>query len=315
MGNTYSSAPIISHDAEFEGVRAEVKVVRGVGIVDSIEPSKSGKAVKVSFSVSNSDYLPSGSVPLAQEKVVDFVKQAHESKEPIAFRIETRRQKHIDRTVPIADISTLAVAAKSIHKSLAAVGPEDGELIFSDFAVTDPAEDPADNNSGIHSALGKVNKPVNKASSASNNNSSVEPAPYVTWLDEGVVNPGSFAVVGPLAMHSYINDYMRDRNIEGIPKSIVMKLALTMMEAASELQVAFWGDELEGPDLGAASHTRARSIIFEIARTDYPLELEALRDADDEGLQSLLAEWKASTVRRGLKLWQWATRTVKHIEG
>ena len=57
---------------------AEVKVVRGVGIVDSIEPSKSGKAIKVAFSVSNSDYLPSGSIPLAQEKVVDFVKQAHE---------------------------------------------------------------------------------------------------------------------------------------------------------------------------------------------------------------------------------------------
>lgn len=314
MGNTYSSAPIISHDAEFEGVRAEVKVVRGVGIVDSIEPSTSGKAVKVSFSVSNSDYLPSGSIPVAQEKVVDFIKQAHESKEPIAFRIETRRQKHIDRTVPIADISTLAVAAKSIHKSLAAVGPEDGELIFSDYAVTDPAEDPAENN-GIHSALGKANKPVNKASSGSNNGSAAEPPPYITWLDDGDVNPGSFAVVGPLAMHSYINDYMRDRNIEGIPKSIVMKLALTMMEAASELQVAIWGEELESPDLGAASHTRARSIVFEIARTDYPLELEALRDADDEGLKALLEEWKASTVRRGRKLWQWATRTVKHIEG
>ena len=50
--NTYSAKPFVSHDGKDEnGVRAEVKVVKGYGKVVNIEPSCAGKSFKVSFSV------------------------------------------------------------------------------------------------------------------------------------------------------------------------------------------------------------------------------------------------------------------------
>lgn len=142
MADRWSSKAFVSYDGPDEtGLRAEVKVVKGFGTVKAITPSDAGNSFKVDFGVDNTKYTPSGWAPKDSE-VLRVCEEALESGESIHFRLETRRQKHVDRSIPIAEISTLAMAKDNIYKSLAVVKKEDGEWVISKFALTRMEEDP-----------------------------------------------------------------------------------------------------------------------------------------------------------------------------
>lgn len=308
---TFSAKPFISKDGlDDAGVRAEVKVVIGLGDIVSVTDSAGGKTKKIEFAVRNTTYNPSGWS--RDKKILDKIAKAQESGEPLHFRLETRRKEGIDRVTPIAEISGLATAKDSIVKSLAAVKLEDDEAwTISVDAVTRIDEDPA-RSDGIHSAY--ANTPEQLAGPAKENHSSAprsngyEPAPYVGRLNDGNVNPGSVALHAPLSFFSYVLEYERDEGVQ-IDKDKRKELAHTLMLIANKLQVDIYtkkiGVELKnGSDLTAGSHTRARFLIFESIRSYAPITEAVL--ADEEAYK----KWQKTVYGAAYAMWEWAIDEV-----
>lgn len=309
MVNTYSAKPFVSYDGVDEnGVRAEVNVVLGFGHVESVEPSKAGKSFKVSFKVDNSEFLPAGWAPDGSN-VLESIRKAEESGDPIHFRLETRRQKHIDRSAPLAEFTSLAMAKDSIHKSLAAVKFEgDSEWLISPHAVTRLDEDPV-SGSGIYSAY---DMPAGTSAPTSASNSSFvgfEPAPHVTTLKDGSLNPGSIAVSVPLNILAFLTEWDRTQEtLRQVGEKRRVTVAKILLHAANELQLKIFDGELESPDLGAGSHTRARALLFEVTRTYYPLGVDVVADKES------LLEWKANIVEKSLAMWKWSMSEVDNFK-
>ena len=312
MVNTYSTKPFISYDgADENGVRAEVKVVTGYGTVSEIESSKAGKSFKISFAVENTQYFPSGWAPDGSN-VLEKIRKAEEGGEPIHFRIETRRKNDIDRTTPIADLTTLAMAKDSIFKSIAAVKFEgDEEWTISPNAVTRLDEDPV-RSGGLYRAYDQPREESAAPAQAPRQGGGLEPPPYVTHLRDGEVNPGSIAASVPLNLLSFVAEWDRDHATD--PTAVVGEkkraaVAKVMLMAANELQLAIWDGKLEKPDLGAGSHTRARALVFEVTRMYFPLTAEVV-----DTKESLMA-WKDGVVAKALAMWKWSITEVQHLEG
>lgn len=315
MSNTYSTKPFVSHDGVDEkGVRAEVKVVTGYGNIAKIEASDAGKSFKVSFSVENTKFDPAGWAPDGSN-VLDKIKEAEAAGEPLHFRIETRRKPSIDRSVPIAGLADLAHAKDNIFKSISAVKAEgDDDWTVSPHAVTNMAEDPAGNGSGLYSANSMPKDQLNSGKAATSGNANYsnafEPAPYVTKMKDGTINPGSMAVAVPLNLIGFVAEWDRDHQGDvtaqvGEKKRVTV--AKILLSAANELQIKIFDGSLETPDLGAGSHTRARALLFEVTRSYYPLGSEVV-----ESKESLL-EWKKNIVEKSLAMWKWSISEVDTI--
>ena len=240
-------------------------------------------------------------------------REAQERDEPIHFRIETRRQKNIDRNIPISELTDLAKAKDSIHKSLAAVKFEgDEEFTISPYAVTRLDEDPNTSGNGIYPASNMSADELGKSSSGNSSGSSsysgFEPAPYVTRLKSGELNPGSMAVAVPLNLLSFLSEWDREHEAsEQVGEKKRAVVAKVLLAAANELQKEIYGGELETPDLGAGSHTRARALLFEVIRAYYPIDSSVV-----ESKESLL-EWKANLVSKSLAMWKWSMKEVESV--
>lgn len=317
MTDTYSSAPFISYDAVSPTDRAEVKVVTGYGDIFDIEASDKGKSHNVTFKVSNSKFKSNGWAPDGGN-VMAKVNEAKAAGVPIHFRIEVRRKDHVDRTLPIAEISTLALAKDNVVKSLAAVRlDEDSEWTVSPFAKTRLDEDPRSGGGAGGSAndfspeeLGIGAKPaVAPKPSYNAKNNSFEAAPYATYNFDGSLNYGSVAVSVPSSLFSFVVEYERSNEAIGAlaEKQRVM-LAKVLLGAANELQVAVYDGRLEAPDLSLGSHTRARALMFETIRTFLPLTAEIV--AEKETLKA----WRDEVVAKSLAMWKWSISEVEKIE-
>jgi hypothetical protein len=319
VSETYSAKPFISHDGIDEaGVRAEVRVVTGLGEIDSINPSGNGKAASVKFKVSNTKYTPSGYAPV-DSNVMKKIEEAQAGGEPIHFRIETRRKDHIPRTTPIDEVAPprdMNAARDNIFKSLVAVKLQDEtEWTISPHARTRIDEDPR--TGGAHSAYdhsldelkGGSSQPGMTLQAAPKNG--FEPAPFITLLPSGEVNPGSMAVSVPLNLYSFIVEYERDHSdaLDLEDKQRVL-VARVLLSAANALQLGIYAETskpMERPDLSAGSHTRARALLFEGVRTFFPLTNEIVDDKEK------LKEWKDALVEKGLAMWKWSIKEVNAL--
>jgi len=207
--------------------------------------------------------------------------------------IETRRQAKIDRTEPIADLSTLARAQKSIHKSLAAVKMEgDTEWTCSQNMVTDMDEYPNTSASGIYSAR---NMPKEDKVAVVPDSVSVS-APKV--LPESV----------PLSLLFFVNEWDRNHNDDTLKvgekkRSVVAKV---LLHAANELQVGISDGVLELPDLSAETHSLAREIVLVVVREFYPLSSDVVSSKES------LVRWKNNVVKKGLAIWKWGRNEVEN---
>lgn len=317
MTETYSSAPFISLDAVSPTDRAEVKVVTGYGDIFEIEASDKGKSNNVTFKVANSKYKSNGWVPVGGN-VMAKIDEAKAAGVPIHFRIEVRRKDHVDRTLPIAEIATLALAKDNVVKSLAAVRlEEDAEWTVSPFAKTRLDEDPRAGGGAGGSAndfspeeLGIGSKPAAAPKPSYNSkNNSFEAAPYATYNFDGTLNYGSAAVAVPSSLFSFVVEYERSNEAVGTlaEKQRVM-LAKVLLGAANELQVAVYDGRLEAPDLSLGSHTRARALMFETIRTFLPLTAEIV--AEKETLKA----WRDEIVAKSLAMWKWSISEIEKIE-
>lgn len=310
MADTYSGRPFISHDGpDDNGFRAEIKVVTGFGHVDSIEKSAAGKSAKVSFAVENTKFKSSGWAPV-EDKVMKLVETAQASGEPIHFRIETRRQDKIPRETPISELTDLANARDSIHKSLAAVKlADDDEWTISPFAKTNMAEDPTFGSKSANDySLEELRKMKGGSpdAGAAPSYRGIEPPPYVTKNSKGDLNPGSMAVAVPLNIYTFLTEYLKDNDLQ-IDDKTKFSVVKTILEACNEAQLGIYNGELDSPDLSLGSHTRARALVFESVRIFFPLTVEIMED------KAALKRWKTDTVDKVLKMWNWSMKEVSAL--
>lgn len=313
MVDTWSSKPFISYDGKDErGIRAEVRVLTGFGVVEKINDSKKGKARQAFFLVDNNEHPISGWTP-NDSVIIPLLEAAVESGEPVHFRIEFRRQAHVDRSIPLDEVAPprdMAAAKDNMYRSLVGVKREgDEEWTLTDKAVTRLDEDPV--RGGLYSAQAqpKETPAAGGAGNSYSGGSSREAQPWVLHNRDGSLNMGSTAVSVPITFLSYVSEW--DRNHTGLDQvgerkwAVVAKVLVT---AANRLQV----EANEGwtePDLTAGSHTRARALIFMVIETYYPLNSEIAAN------QESLTEWRDNLVNKALAIWKWSAKEVTSIIG
>lgn len=131
-------ASFVSHDGnDPQGIRAEVFVQTGPGVVISLE--ESGNNVNVKLKPSNPNMRkPVNGWLSKDDELFPMLVQAKEQNREIEYRIECQRKRNIDRKAPIAELRVDAeTAAQNCRNIFAGF---DGNL--SREAVTNPAEDP-----------------------------------------------------------------------------------------------------------------------------------------------------------------------------
>lgn len=118
------------------GVRAEVRIEVGEGVVTSIEKKSSSAQVK--FAVENFKQPVGAWVSINSPAFAEAQKSLDE-KSTISYRIEVQRKPGIDRTTPIDDLrKDMAEASKNTKRVYAAING-----VETDEAVTAPSEDPS----------------------------------------------------------------------------------------------------------------------------------------------------------------------------
>ena len=330
MAKTWSAKPFISYDGKDEkGVRAEVKVVTGFGEVAKITPSGKGGSMKVDFSVENTQWLPGGWVP-SNSPVAKKIEEAKESNSPIHFRIETRRKQDKDRTVSLESLTTFEgessadMARKNVYKSIAAVWFDGEEPTVSEFAVTNPAEDPVQSGNGIYVASGEPVQPPrtsgsNSPSSPSESGKFNEPGPFYNRMKidgEYVLNPGSTTAGVAATFYGWLGEYERTadpelKDLMQFTKKEKVKIAKVMFTIANHIQIAIYNDMygvvLEKADPALGSHTRARGLVFETIRSEFPLNSAIAGDNEK------LKEWMDSVEKAALSLWKWSMKIAQEL--
>lgn len=317
--NTYSSSPFISHDGPDEkGNRAEVRVVTGFGHVHDIEPSTNGKSNKVSFSVDNTKFKTSGWAP-EDSGIIEKIRTAKENGEPIHFRVEVRRKDHIDRTLPMSEVAPpkdMNAARDNINKSLAAVKFEDdAEWSISKYAVTRIEEDPV--TGGLHSAYEHSMEELKQAyrtdnmppASPSHRNNNFENPPFRTLNSSGAINPGSIAVSIPISFYNFVSEWNRTHEDVELTEKHTIVLSKAMLVIANRLQKDIYGGEIEedADRFALGSHTRARSLVFEVSRNFYPI------NNDTVSSNANLQKWIENVHSKALSMWKWSINEIEKI--
>lgn len=304
---TYQGHPFITHDGKDEnGVRAEVRVLTGFGHVAEIDESKES-AINVKFKVDNNPHGASGWIP-KDNVLVDLVRKAHDTNEPIHFRIETRRRPKIDRTTPMAELTPkndMSAARNNTVKSLAALKWDDDEnWTKSPLAVTALSEDPPATGNGIIPAVEGETPPTKQYSS--NKYAFRERGPAYTYNDNGELNVGSYAAITPLNILSFVLEQDR-KNELGLDSSQQAKVAKVLFHAINDVQKVLYDGELDEVLLGTSSHMNARNIVFEVVRSFFPINDDVIADKES------LLNWEKDIVEKSSKLWAWSLGLLKPV--
>lgn len=300
---SFARRPFISYDgADGAGVRAEVKVSTGIAPIESME--ENGKSLKVVFSAANTKYPVHASVRATDEKMVSLLREAQEAGEPVAFRIEVVRRNGVDRTTPFEELNK--EAARTLYRNLAGVARAEDEgnqdaWVRSRDAVTNPAEDAQHSGNGTYSALNNpVPSPAQMPSAPSGQaDNIVDPAPYVKYRRDGSVNLSGYAVNVPFNIFAYLG------SVEGLEDADVewrKHIATRLFKMAGSVQKHVYEGILHEADASLASHTKIRSIIFEVIRSVHsPLGYDGL--IEDKEAEN---KWLTDVYNSTLEMWQWS---------
>lgn len=190
------AAPFTTLDgADKDGVRAEVHVQKGTGVIIDIEKKDDEGATNAYIVIKSS--LAQVKKPVKgwlakSDPLYAVALAALESSREIEYRLESQRKRGVDRTIPIAELRpNMEVAAQNTIMIVAGL---DGEL--SKEAVTDPAEDPAEGgripatrqNNGPRQAAAPA--PTAAAGPALDKDAALTAlaTARATGMDEGVIN-------------------------------------------------------------------------------------------------------------------------------
>lgn len=321
MTETYSQKPFISYDGpDANGIRAEVKVLMGVGHISSIKPSDKGKSSNVVFTVENNEYTMSGWCPVDSD-LMKIVEESKKTGEPIHFRIETKRKDHIDRSIPMSTLlppRDMNTARENTFKSLAAVKRvDDEEWTINPHALTRFDEDPitganSANNYSLEELRTMTPKSTGTAPAGPRNfpkfgeNGWTEPPAYITWIDrsENFASPGSNAVSAPINIFLFVAQYVKDNGLN-VTEEEKRDMAKAILSVCNMIQTKAYKGRLERADMSYASHTRARGLVFEMCRSYYPLTEEVFHNPDAR------KEWAMHTAKTALTIWMWGISVVE----
>lgn len=292
--------------------RAEVFVVVGKGNITEIKESGSGKAKQVIIDAGRlHDGRPlysKGWAP-ADSEIIKKAQEAFDKEETIDFRIETVRNKGVDRSTPIDDLRKgMENARKNVTLSVARIKLASEDTWTEGIMRTNPKEDTIKTG---RTAADLTDEELG-AKSASNNNSSsswsnsVEPQPWIAKLSNGSVNPGSYHVAALSNIYGFVADYNRDKELE-LSVEDIRKVSKVILNLAGKLQLAVFDGELEAVELDKQSHTRARALLFENIKNQHALSAEIVSD------NSELKNWMKQVYTSALDQWKWSIEGVEAI--
>ena len=293
--NLFTAAPMTCLDGpDAQGVRAEVRVIKGYSTILSMKESKG--AFQVEFlNPKSQEYTCSGWIWRKDEKLLEMAEQAYKDKVPLHFRIEQRRQDHIGRAIPISELlppNDAKAAKENTRRSVAALKfNENDEWVFGTRALTNPDEDPG----GFHSALDHTPEPRGRKPQ----NNIIEGPPYASFNPDGSLNVGGPRVSVFLNFANFLFEWEREHSV-GLSEQWVRFLSRRMCEIANELQLRIYRGELLQPDYSLGSHTRARAIIYDTIRNYHPITPEVL-----EG-EETVKSWIQNVTEKSHESWMWA---------
>lgn len=315
MTELYTSAFTSLDFVEGDSVeRAEVFVVVGKGNITEIKASGSGKAKQVIIDagrVHNGRPLYSKGWAPADSDIITKAQEALDNDEVVEFRIETVRNKGVDRSEPIDNLRKgMENARENVTLSVARIKLNSEDTWTEGIMRTNPKEDKI--KTGRTAAdltdeeLGAKSGSSNSGSNNSGWANSVEPQPWIAKLSNGSVNPGSYHVAALSNIYGFVADYNRENELE-LSVDDIRKVAKTLLTLAGKLQLAVFNGELETVELDKQSHTRARALLFENIKNQHVLTAETVSD------NTALKGWMKNIYSSALEQWKWSIEGVEAI--
>lgn len=312
MSELYTSAFVSKDFVEGDEVeRAEVFVVVGRGHVKEVIASGSEKAKQVVIDAGkehNGRPLYSKGWATADSDVIKKAEAALENDEVIDFRLETVRNKGVDRSLPIVELKTgMENARKNVMHSVALIKFESEEEWTEGILRTNPKEDKR--KTGRTAAdltddeIGASKGSASNGGGFSGWTGSVEPQAYIGRLKNGKVNPGSYHVAALSNIYGFLADWNREHDDVDLSVQTLRTVSEKLLSVANRLQLAIFDKEMEAPELDKQSHARARALIFETIKNQHPVTSDSV---DDKELQT----WLKNVYTSAKEQWEWSVQTV-----
>lgn len=272
-----TSRIFVSHDGpDSSGVRAEVHVQTGTGLIKEVVLSDKGHSANVVLKVPELKFPHKGWIRVDDPVYAD-IQDAYEAKREVAFRIESQRKKEVDRKLPIEGLRKNAeIARENTTSILAGI---DGKLTGE--AVTNPAEDPDSGDRHRAPGLDGSSAPAPVASSNSRVGATEE-TPWVQFNTDGRVNLGSSAVAGISGAETVARKHLLQHSVVAVDdfgqndtENLIHDLTRHLLNVADKVQVAplVEAGVKALVNRNSNSHTRARGIVYDTLEY-IPFDLE-----------------------------------------
>lgn len=263
-----------------QGVRAEVYVQKGTGLIISIKPGTTNVTAQIAVKNENPKvkYPIMGWVPV-NDPIYPLIQEAFDAQTPIEYRFESQRKPNEPRDAPIAPMrETTELAREHTIPIFAGIN---GKL--STEAVTNPAEDPAPGG-----RIRAVDTPAPAAAPApaaqpaqqyQNQNSQgngyvAEEPPFKEFNSDGSINYGSYAIQAAVGAESLVRRLLADRNAS---TETVAHYAIVLLAIADKVQSYATNKK---PSRMSGSHTRVRGIVYDTVENFFPIPENHEQDLD-----------------------------------
>lgn len=283
----------ISHDGtDSNGVRAEVRVQKGVGKVVKIEKHENGKTANVSVANPNLKHNIHGYINVS-DPIFPLIEEAFESKADVHYRTEGQRKRSVDRATPMEELRPdMATAKQNITNIFAGINDR-----LSEEAVTNPSEDPDPGgriratNQDTASAPAAPAAPVNRGANV------VEEKPWTEYNSDGFPNLGSYAFGAALGVDSFVVRLLTEAGMDVLSGEVddtILTLSKDILDITDYVQVKVYNGHLSRPNRSATSHAKVRGVIFTIIEELIGLdEVVTLSGIEDEARR----EWKNNVTK------------------
>lgn len=273
-------------------VKPEVNVtIASVYIAKRDEPSTG--LLSYSFKADGAKYGLNGYIN-SSESIVKILDLAQERGEAVCVRLEKKRKKKVDPTIPIKDLTVdMNVARDNITKIVVGVwDPKAEKWLLTREAGSNPANDPE----GVDEQIKQL---------------SLDATGFFDAPASGVATPGVQVNTEEQEKESSENTLMsiyffiKEQELKNsfkLTDEQRKKYAILLLKIANKLQVDHFN--LDQPVYSAHSHKRAIELVFKWAASVAPLNNETIAD---------MKTWGVALMKEGALLWDWAELEVSKL--
>lgn len=293
--------------ADSDGVRAEVSVSKGRGMVRSIVPHDSVPASNVEIKTEGLKFSQKGWVN-NDSPVLRAAQEALDNGTEVEYRLESQRRAKVDRSIPIDDLRLdKENNGTTIRSILAGING-----VYSDEMVTDPEEDPAPG--GRIPARGQNRAPQNQPVQGNQNqgnqglqnasqnipaqgNPGPEGMQWELFNHDRTINVGSYAVQAATGVEFFVHKQMLQAGLAlDNPEfdNIIRGWSFALLDMADSIQQYITGKEWNRLK---PSHSRVRGVIFDTIETAYPMSAVVGKDADRNAWYSAVGKTALNRMR------------------